>query len=188
MEPSKEHKSALLWLDLEMTGLDYERDRILEIATVVTTPDLQVVAEGPNLAIHQPREVLDAMSQWCRDTHGASGLTKRCLESDLDVAEAERQTLEFAARHLEPNTAPMCGNSICTDRRFLSRHMPRLEAFFHYQQLDVSSVRILASHWAPQALQGGRGEAAHLALDDVYRSIEELAHYRKHLFGLEAAK
>ncbi len=168
----------LIWIDLEMTGLDSQRDLIIEIATVVTDTELNVIAEGPVLAINRPAEVLARMDQWNSRQHARSGLLERVGASRIDVAEAERQTLEFLSRHLAPNSSPMCGNSICQDRRFLAREMPRLEAFFHYRNLDVSTLKILAGIWAPRVLAGVTKTSAHLALADIHDSIAELRHYR----------
>ena len=170
--------SRLVWIDLEMTGLDSQRDSIIEIATVVTDSDLNVVAEGPVLAVHQPAEVLARMDKWNNQQHGGSGLLERVRQSRVNAAEAERQTLEFLGRHLASNTSPMCGNSICQDRRFLAREMPSLEAFFHYRNLDVSTLKILAGIWAPRVLAGVAKSSSHLALADIHESIAELRHYR----------
>jgi oligoribonuclease len=172
----------LVWIDLEMTGLDPDRDRIIEIATIVTNSELDVLAEGPVIAIHQSDAVLDAMDEWNRTTHGASGLIERVRRSTVTAAEAEEQTLEFLAIHAEPGASPMCGNSICQDRRFLYREMPRLEGFFHYRNLDVSTLKELARRWAPDVLAGLTKESRHLALDDVRESIRELGYYRKMMF------
>jgi oligoribonuclease len=173
----------LVWIDLEMTGLDPDRDRIIEIATIVTNSELDVLAEGPVIAIHQSDAVLDAMDEWNRTTHGASGLIERVRRSMVTAAEAEEQTLEFLAIHAEPGASPMCGNSICQDRRFLYREMPRLERFFHYRNLDVSTLKELARRWAPDVLAGLTKESRHLALDDVRESIRELGYYRKMMMG-----
>lgn len=170
--------SRLVWIDLEMTGLDSRRDSIIEIATIVTDAELNVVAEGPVLAIHQPDAVLAAMDEWNTRQHGASGLVERVRQSRIRAAEGERLTLEFLRAHVAPNTSPMCGNSICQDRRFLAREMPALEAFFHYRNLDVSTVKILAGLWAPDVLAGVVKESSHLALADIRDSIAELRHYR----------
>ena len=169
----------LVWIDLEMTGLDPARDHILEIATVVTDAQLHVVAEGPVIAIHQPEAVLDRLDEWNRTTHGATGLLERVRMSKLDAAEAELQTLEFLGRHAQAGASPMCGNSICQDRRFLAREMPALERFFHYRNLDVSTLKELARRWAPDVLAGVQKSSTHAALDDVRESIAELAHYRR---------
>ncbi len=173
----------LVWIDLEMTGLDPDRDRIIEIATIVTNSQLEVVAEGPVIAIHQPDVVLEAMDEWNRTTHGASGLIERVRRSTVTAAEAEQRTLEFLEVHAEPGASPMCGNSICQDRRFLYREMPRLEMFFHYRNLDVSTIKELARRWAPEVLAGLSKESRHLALDDVRESIRELGYYRKKMFA-----
>lgn len=177
-------KSAdnLVWLDLEMTGLDPERHRVIEMATVVTDKDLNVLAEGPALAIHQPDAELDAMDEWCTRTHGESGLTARVRSSTLDEAAAEQQTLDFLAAYVDAGQSPLCGNSIGQDRRFLIKYMPRLEAFFHYRNLDVSTLKELARRWAPEVLASLTKESRHLALDDVHDSIAELRHYRSQLF------
>jgi oligoribonuclease len=174
----------LVWIDLEMTGLDTQADRIIEIATIVTDASLAVVAEGPVLAIHQPESVLARMDEWNRTTHGASGLLQRVRESRLTAAEAEAKTLEFLAAYSEPGASPMCGNSICQDRRFLAREMPLLEKFFHYRNLDVSTVKELARRWAPGVLAGVQKASTHLALDDIRESIKELEHYKRHFLRL----
>jgi oligoribonuclease len=175
----------LVWIDLEMTGLDSRRDRIIEIATVVTDTSLAVVAEGPVLAIHQDAAVLEAMDDWNKTTHAASGLLDRVRASQLDAAEAERRTLAFLALHAEHGASPMCGNSICQDRRFLAREMPALEKFFHYRNLDVSTLKELARRWAPDVFAGVKKTSVHLALEDIHDSIRELEYYRRMLFRLE---
>ena len=172
----------LVWIDLEMTGLDPDRERIIEIASIVTDADLNVIAEGPVIAVHQPDSVLDAMDEWCTRTHGASGLVQRVRESRLDEAAAERETLAFLRRHVAPRQSPLCGNSIGQDRRFLVKYMPELEAFFHYRNLDVSTVKELARRWRPDVLAGVQKKGSHLALDDIRDSIAELRHYREHFF------
>jgi oligoribonuclease len=182
-----EKDGRLIWIDLEMTGLDSMRDSIIEIATIVTDADLEIVEEGPVMAIHQPDHVLDGMDAWNTRQHSASGLTQRVRESRIDAAEAERATLAFLANHLVANVSPMCGNSICQDRRFLAREMPQLEAFFHYRNLDVSTLKILAGMWAPDVLGGLKKNAEHLALADIRDSINELRHYRQHLLRIGAA-
>lgn len=171
--------ARLIWIDLEMTGLDSQQDHIIEIATIVTDADLAVVAEGPVLAIHQPDAVLARMDEWNTRQHGRSGLTERVRASSVTAAEAERQTLEFLASHVSSGASPMCGNSICQDRRFLAREMPRLEAYFHYRNLDVSTLKILAGLWAPKVLAGIVKSSTHLALADIHDSIAELRHYRE---------
>lgn len=172
----------LVWIDLEMTGLDPSRDRIIEIATVVTDPELVEIATGPVIAVHQPDDVLDAMDEWNRTTHAGSGLLDRVRRSRVSTADAELQTLEFLAGYAVPGASPMCGNSICQDRRFLAREMPALEKFFHYRNLDVSTLKELARRWAPAVYAGLKKEARHLALEDVRESILELAHYRRAMF------
>jgi oligoribonuclease len=168
----------LIWIDLEMTGLDCQRDSIIEIATVVTDTDLAVVAEGPVLAIHQDDAVLARMDEWNSRQHGRSGLTQRVRDSRITVADAQLRTLDFLRQHVAPGSSPMCGNSICQDRRFLAREMPELEAFFHYRNLDVSTLKILAGLWAPEVLDGVVKNSTHLALADIHESIAELRHYR----------
>ena len=172
--------SRLIWLDLEMTGLDPDTDAIIEIATVVTDKDLNILAEGPVLAIHQEESVLAAMDDWNQTHHGQSGLIERVRSSSIDEAEAERQTLEFLKRWVPENCSPMCGNSIGQDRRFLYRSMKKLEAFFHYRNLDVSTLKELAARWAPDVKDGFSKKEAHRALDDIIESIEELRYYREH--------
>ncbi|PAV26463.1 oligoribonuclease [Tamilnaduibacter salinus] len=174
----------LVWIDLEMTGLDPEQERIIEIATIVTDSELNTVAEGPVLAVHQSDELLDAMDEWCTKTHGESGLTQRVRESRISEAEAEQQTIDFLKQHLESGQSPLCGNSIGQDRRFLVRYMPNLEAFFHYRNLDVSTIKELARRWRPDVLKGVQKKGSHLALDDIRDSINELRHYRDQFFNL----
>ncbi len=175
----------LIWIDLEMTGLDPQFDSIIEIATVVTDRELDVVAEGPVIAISHSREILDGMDDWNTRQHGKSGLTERVLESDIGMAEAEQATLAFLSEHVRVGTSPMCGNSICQDRRFMARLMPDLERFFHYRNLDVSTLKILAGLWAPSAASGVSKSATHLALADIHDSIQELRHYRERLLRLD---
>ena len=177
----------LIWVDLEMTGLDTSSDSIIEIATIVTDSGLEVLAEGPVIAIHQDDEVLLGMDEWNTRQHGQSGLVQRVRESTAGTCEAERQTLEFLREWVAEGASPMCGNSICQDRRFMAREMPQLEAFFHYRNLDVSSLKILAGMWAPKVAAGFVKESAHLALDDIRDSIAELRHYRDFFLRIEDA-
>lgn len=176
--------NRLIWIDLEMTGLDTVHDSILEIATVITDADLNVLAEGPALAISHPLSVLEGMDEWNRNQHGNSGLWQRVLEHGVSMEQAQLRTLAFVQEWTAPKTSPMCGNSICQDRRFLARQMPELERHFHYRHIDVSTIKELARRWAPQVLDGLGKEAAHTALSDVYDSIQELRHYRRHLAAL----
>jgi oligoribonuclease len=178
--------SNLIWIDLEMTGLDTRTDEIIEIATVVTDKHLNEVAEGPVLVIRQGREVMEGMDAWNTKQHGESGLIERVLSSELTMGDAERRTLEFLEQHAQAGASPMCGNSICQDRRFLARQMPLLEAFFHYRNLDVSSLKILAQLWAPAVAKGFNKESSHRALDDIRDSIGELRYYREALFASPA--
>ena len=175
----------LIWIDLEMTGLRPEADDIIEIATLVTTAELDLVEEGPVIAIHQGEATLARMDEWNQRQHGSPGLLQRVRASRVGVAEAERDTLAFLARHVEAGRSPMCGNSICQDRRFLARHMPQLEAFFHYRNLDVSTLKELARRWAPEVLGRFVKSGTHLALDDIRESVRELRHYRQSLFAAE---
>lgn len=174
----------LVWVDLEMTGLDPDSDLIIEIATVVTDKHLVVLAEGPVLAIHQSDSVLEGMDEWNRTQHSASGLVDRVRSTSIDEAEAEQQTLTFLRQYANSGLSPMCGNSICQDRRFLSRHMPELAGFFHYRNLDVSSFKILAQLWAPDVAARFKKQATHLALADIHDSIRELRFYREKLIRL----
>ena len=179
---ASDRSSNLIWIDLEMTGLDPEADTIIEIATIVTDKDLNELAEGPVLAIGQPKERLDAMDEWNTRQHGGSGLTARALASEVSLVDAESETLVFLQDWVEQGASPMCGNSICQDRRFLAREMPELERYFHYRNLDVSTLKILAQAWAPSVAKGFVKESAHLALSDIRDSIEELVWYRENLF------
>jgi oligoribonuclease len=174
----------LIWIDLEMTGLDTLNDHIIEIATVVTDKDLNVLAEGPVFAIHQPESVLTAMDEWNHRQHGGSGLLQRVRDSDIKTADAEQQTIAFLTAWIDKGQSPICGNSICQDRRFLAREMPMLERFFHYRNLDVSTIKELARRWSPKVLDGLQKHATHLALDDIYDSIDELKHYRQHFIRI----
>ncbi len=178
----------LVWIDLEMTGLKPEHDVIIEMATIVTDAQLNLVAEGPVIAIHQPDAVLEGMDDWNKRTHGASGLLARVRESRHTIPSAEQRTLDFLGALVEPNSSPMCGNSICQDRRFLARQMPALEKFFHYRNLDVSTLKELARRWAPGLSAGFVKQGEHKALADIQESIRELAYYRQHLFAPSYAK
>jgi len=169
----------LIWVDLEMTGLDSNNDAIIEIASIVTDSNLNEIATGPELVIHQPQKVLDGMDAWNTKQHGESGLTQRVLDSDLTCADAELSTLQFLHDHVEAGKSPMCGNSICQDRRFMARLMPDLETFFHYRNLDVSTLKILAGLWKPDVAAGFSKESSHRALDDIRDSIAELVYYRE---------
>ena len=182
---SNEHR--LIWIDLEMTGLDTFNDSILEIATIVTDNELNVVAEGPELAIRHELARLQAMDDWNRNQHGKSGLWQRVLDSTVDMAEAERRTLEFLAPLVPAGKSPICGNSICQDRRFLARLMPALEKHFHYRNLDVSTVKELCRRWAPEVARGFSKEAAHTALSDIRDSITELKYFRQFMGKLAGA-
>ena len=176
-------RDNLIWIDLEMTGLKPERDAIIEIATVVTGPQLEVLAEGPVIAIHQDDAVLAGMDEWNTRQHGASGLTARVRESRSGASEAEARTLEFLQAWVPAGASPMCGNSICQDRRFLARLMPTLEHYFHYRNLDVSTLKELARRWAPQIAAQFSKESSHLALADIHDSIRELRFYREQLLS-----
>ncbi|MCB1649447.1 MAG: oligoribonuclease [Pseudomonadales bacterium] len=173
-------KQTLIWIDLEMTGLVPETDRIIEIATLVTDSELNVLAEGPVLAVKQSDAVLAGMDEWNQRTHGNSGLIERVRNSAVDEEAAQAQTLAFLQQYVEAGASPMCGNSICQDRRFLARYMPGLEAFFHYRNLDVSTLKELARRWAPGVLESLNKRATHQAMDDIKDSIAELKHYREH--------
>lgn len=181
-------QNRLIWLDLEMTGLDPDNDSILEIATIVTDAELNEIAEGPVYAIRHSEAVLQSMDDWNIEHHSASGLWQRVLDSQTDLKAAEQGTLEFLARWTEPGTSPLCGNSICQDRRFLYRLMPDLEAWFHYRNLDVSTVKELAARWAPALLENFTKQNRHEALADIRDSIAELRHYRPHLGALSGCK
>ena len=176
--------SNLIWLDLEMTGLEPEIDVILEIATIVTDSQLNILAEGPVFAIHQSDHVLDNMSEWCIEHHGKSGLTKRCRESKVSLADATAKTIKFVEAYVPKGISPMCGNSIGQDRRFINKYMPEFEDYFHYRNLDVSTVKELARRWKPEVLAKVVKTGAHLALDDIRESIAELKVYQEHFFKI----
>lgn len=179
--------NRLIWIDMEMSGLSPDSDRILEIAVVVTDAELRTVAEGPVVVVHQSDAVLDGMDAWNKGTHGRSGLIERVRQSTVDDAAAENDVLAFLARTVRPGKSPMCGNSICQDRRFLARWMPRLEAFFHYRNLDVSTLKELARRWNPEVYRSFEKKSRHEALADVYESIDELRHYRTRWIEAPAA-
>lgn len=183
-KPTVKVKKALIWIDLEMTGLDTVRDEIIEIATIVTDDDLNILAEGPVLAIKVADTVLNKMDDWNKNQHGQSGLIDRVRRSTVTLADAQTATLEFLAKWVDKGISPMCGNSICQDRRFLARQMPDLEAYFHYRNLDVSSVKELCYRWRPDVANSYQKGGTHLALDDVRDSIRELRHYREYFFKL----
>jgi len=174
----------LVWIDLEMTGLLPGSDRIIEIAVVVTDPQITRRIEGPVLAVHQSDAVLDGMDNWNKGTHGKSGLTERVRASTIDEAAAEAQTIAFLKQYVSKGKSPMCGNSICQDRRFLANYMPALEAFFHYRNVDVSTLKELARRWKPTVLDGFKKAQAHTALADIHESIDEMLHYRRHLLAV----
>jgi oligoribonuclease len=178
------NQENLIWIDLEMTGLDSFNDVIIEIATLVTDKHLNVLAEGPVIAIHQADETLAKMDDWNQKQHGGSGLVARVKSSEWNERQAELATLDFLKQYLPPGASPMCGNSICQDRRFLARHMPELEKFFHYRNLDVSTLKELANRWKPGLADGCKKESRHLAMDDIRDSIAELAYYREHFIRL----
>lgn len=172
-------KDRLVWLDMEMSGLDPEKERILEIAMVITNGDLEIVAEGPVLVIHQEDALLDAMDSWNKGTHGRSGLIDKVKQSTLTEADAEKICIEFLAKHLKPGISPMCGNTIHQDRRFMNRYMPKLENYFHYRNIDVSTIKELCKRWQPEIAKSFTKQQAHTALADILESIEELRYYRE---------
>jgi len=174
----------LVWMDLEMTGLDPEHDVIIEIATIVTDGDLNILAEGPVIAVSQPDVLLDAMDDWNTKTHGNSGLTQRVKDSNIDAREAERQTVEFISQYVKAGVSPLCGNSIHQDRRFLVKYMPQLEAYMHYRNIDVSTLKELAKRWKPEVVSSFEKKGSHQALDDIRESIDEMLHYRKYFLNL----
>ena len=180
----KKNDDNLIWIDLEMTGLDTFNDVIIEIATIVTDKELNILAEGPTIAIHQPDEILDAMDEWNTKQHGGSGLVKRIQESSYTVEQAEQETLDFLKQYVPKGKSPMCGNSICQDRRFMARLMPELESYFMYRNLDVSSLKELAQRWKPEVLDQFTKQSSHLAMDDVRDSIAEMQFYRKSIMSI----
>jgi len=177
--------SNLIWIDMEMSGLNPDNDRVLEVAIVITDAQLNVVAEGPVKVVHQPDDVFERMDSWNKSTHRKSGLIDRVKAATQNEAEVEAELIVFLAQHLPENTSPMCGNSICQDRRFLARHMPKLEAFFHYRNLDVSTLKELAKRWKPGIMAGFVKHGKHEALADIHESVEELKYYREHFRNLE---
>jgi len=181
---SQQNAENLIWIDLEMTGLDPLEDRIIEIATLVTDKNLKILEEGPSLVIKQSDEMLDGMDEWCTTQHGKSGLTDRVKNSSISESTAEAVTLAFLEKYVPPGRSPMCGNSICQDRRFLARWMPELEEFFHYRNLDVSSLKELAIRWAPELCEGFSKESSHLAMNDIKDSIAELKYYRSTMLSI----
>lgn len=178
------NENNLIWIDLEMTGLDPEQHCIIEIATIVTDAQLNVLAEGPVIAVHQSDDELAKMDEWCTTTHGNSGLTERVKQSSVSLAEAEAQTIEFLKQWVPAGVSPICGNSVGQDRRFLYKQMPKLENYFHYRYLDVSTIKELTRRWQPEILKGFSKQGTHLALDDIRESIAELAYYRREVFKI----
>ena len=178
------NENNLIWVDLEMTGLEPNTDKVLEIATIVTDSNLNILAEGPEITIYQPDEILDNMDEWCIAQHGKSGLTDRCRKSNVSELEACKITIEFLKDFVPAGKSPMCGNSICQDRRFMHEHMLLLEDYFHYRNLDVSTVKELARRWRPSLVSGYQKKGVHLALEDIRESIEELKRYREQFFQL----
>ncbi|WP_218353475.1 oligoribonuclease [Alteromonas lipotrueiana] len=178
------HDLNLVWIDMEMTGLDPETCKVLEIATIVTDAQLNVLAEGPVIAVHQPDSLLDSMDEWCTRVHGESGLTARCQQSNVTEAEAAQQTIDFISQYVDAGKSPLCGNTIGQDRRFLVKYMPELESYFHYRSIDVSTVKELARRWKPEILEGFNKKGVHLALDDIRESIEEMKFYRENVFSI----
>jgi oligoribonuclease len=181
--PSGTNEFNLVWVDMEMTGLDPDRDRVIEIAAIVTDPNLDVLAEGPVFVIHQPDEVLDGMDAWNKGTHGRSGLIERVKASTITEEQASAEMVAFLKQFVPAGKSPMCGNSICQDRRFMARHMPTLEAFFHYRNVDVSTLKELCRRWRPELIAGFKKHQLHTALADIRESVEELRYYRQHFMN-----
>ena len=179
-----QNQNHLVWIDMEMTGLNPDTDRIIEVAIVVTDNNLETVAEAPVLVVHQPDEIMDGMDSWNKSTHGKSGLIEKVRASTLDEAAVEAQMLAFLKEHVPARTSPMCGNSICQDRRFMARWMPAFEDYFHYRNLDVSTLKELVKRWKPEVAQGMKKHGKHEALADIYESIAEMKHYREHFLKL----
>ncbi len=178
--PERPNEFNLVWVDMEMTGLDPDKDRVIEVAAIVTDANLNVLAEGPVFAIHQSDEVLNGMDAWNKGTHGRSGLIERVKASTVTEAQAEAEMIEFLRKYVPSGKSPMCGNSICQDRRFMARHMPTLEAFFHYRNVDVSTLKELCRRWKPELIAGFKKHQLHTALADIRESVEELKYYREH--------
>lgn len=176
--------SNLVWIDMEMTGLDPETCVVMEIATIVTDKELNILAQGPVIAVHQPDDVLDNMDEWCIKTHGGTGLTERCRTSTYDVDSATRETISFLEKYVPKGKSPLCGNTIGQDRRFLVKYMPELEAYFHYRSIDVSTIKELTVRWKPEVLAGFKKKGLHLALDDIIESIDEMKFYRENVFKI----
>jgi len=180
------NEMRLVWVDMEMTGLDPEKERIIELAAVVTEPDLTIVAQGPVFVIHQPEEILQAMDKWNQSTHGKSGLTDKVRASTLSESAAEKEMIAFLSRYVQSGKSPLCGNTVSQDRRFMFKYMPALEQFFHYRTIDVSTIKELARRWRPALLKGFEKRSKHEALADIYESIDELRYYREHFIRLDA--
>ncbi|MEE4246881.1 MAG: oligoribonuclease [Kangiellaceae bacterium] len=178
------NQDNLIWVDLEMTGLEPDTDKVIEIATIVTDKQLNILAEGPVIAIHQSNEVMAAMDEWNTTHHGNSGLTQRVIDSSFSEQDAEQATIEFLEKWVPAGKSPMCGNTICQDRRFMVKHLPTLEQYFHYRHIDVSTIKELARRWQPEVLDGFSKKGAHLALDDIRESIAELQYYRQQVFKI----
>lgn len=180
---AKQKKTNMIWIDLEMTGLDIN-DKIIEIATIVTDSNLNIVAEGPNLVIHEPKSVMDNMGEWCTKQHGRSGLTEKVLQSRITLKEAQEQTLQFLEKYTLKQKSPLCGNSIWNDRRFLAKYMPEIEQYCHYRMVDVSTLKELAKRWKPKVYDSYSKESTHMALNDIKDSINELSYYRQYFLNL----